>query len=93
MIHRGMTWLCFHQTLAGDERYPEPGCVSHSNTIWLNGQQAKVENRENVREEMRTFLRDCMGCVFMELEGEGPPDDKEPDEEPPAQRQRVLHLG
>ena len=71
-----------------------PKRVAHSDTIWLNGEQCKVENREHVRAELIRYLRDVRHTNFVAPEDEGPPPDNDQDNEgPPAQRRRILHLG
>ena len=94
LIHRGMTPISFHQVGDMDEQVAAPERVAHSDTIWLNGEQCKVENREHVRAELIRYLRDVRHTNFVAPEDEGPPPDKDQDNEgPPAQRRRILHLG
>ena len=93
MLHRGMTPLAFHHLGEQDDHVATHERATHSNSIWLNREQAKVESREHIRAEMRRFLTDHMNSHFPEPEDEGPPEEGDHEEEPPAQRRRVLHLG
>lgn len=91
MIHRGMFPLAFHQDGDRDEQIGNNERAAHSDTIWIEGERAKVENREVVITQFRDFATE-MGITIDEIEDEGPPE--EPDAQgPPAQRRRILHLG
>ena len=94
MIHRGMTPIAFHQDAEQDEQVALTERAANSVTIWLNGEQCKIESREAVRNELLTFLHEEMGMDWEIPDDEGPPsDDDSNDGAPPAQRRRVLHLG
>lgn len=92
MIHRGMTPIAFHQIGDTDDEVAINERAAHSDLIHVVGTPAKVEKRENVRNEMLTFLNDRMNVIIEIPEDEGPPAEDDGTGEPPAQRRRVLQL-
>ena len=87
-----MTPIAFHQIGDTDDEVAVNERAAHSDLIHVVGTPAKVEKRENVRNEMLTFLNDRMNVIIEIPEDEGPPAEDDGTGEPPAQRRRVLQL-